>query len=86
MVAEVARVEPAPKVKVPVPVEIVLPFTVDGVIAPRVKVIAGVVVDVATEPDTPLAVVIISPSAFPLIVTVPLPISAVHHVIVMNPV
>ena len=32
-------------------------FTDVGVIAPKVKVIAGVVVDVATEPETPLAVV-----------------------------
>ena len=36
----------------------VAPMLIDeGVIAPSVKVIAGVVVDVATVPDTPLAVV-----------------------------
>jgi hypothetical protein len=32
------------------------PFTVDGVTAPNVKVIAGVVVALATVPDIPLAV------------------------------
>ena len=31
-------------------------FTLLGVMAPRVKVMAGVVVGSATEPDTPLAV------------------------------
>lgn len=56
-VADVARVLPAPSVRVPVPVVIVLPFTDDGVIAPNVKVIAGVVVAVATVPETPFPVV-----------------------------
>jgi hypothetical protein len=31
--------------------------TLDGVIAPKVRVMAGVVVEVATEPETPFAVV-----------------------------
>lgn len=35
-----------------------LPLTVVGVIAPRVNVIAGVDVDVATDPDIPFAVTI----------------------------
>jgi len=43
-------------VSVPVLVVIVRPLTVVGVIAPSVKVIAGVVVAVATLPDTPFAV------------------------------
>jgi len=47
---------PLVTVNVPVDVVIVSPFTVVGVIAPSVSVIAGVVVAVATEPDTPLAV------------------------------
>lgn len=37
--------------------EITTLFTEVGTIAPNVKVIAGVVVALATEPDTPLAVV-----------------------------
>lgn len=44
-------------VNVPVEEVIVSPLTLVGVIAPRVSVIAGVVVAVATEPETPLAVV-----------------------------
>ena len=56
-----------PSVSVPVPAVIVLPFTVVGVMAPRVSEIAGVVVAVATDPDTPLAVVTDTE------VTVPLP-------------
>lgn len=47
--------------------EITTPFTLVGVIAPRVSVIAGVVVDVATDPDIPFAVTIETD------VTVPLP-------------
>jgi hypothetical protein len=54
-------------VKVPVVVDIVRPFTDVGVIAPSVNVIAGVVVAVATDPDTPLAV------ATDTDVTVPVP-------------
>jgi hypothetical protein len=53
---DVARVEPLARVSVPVVEEIVAPFTEVGVIAPRVNVMAGVVVAVATEPDIPLAV------------------------------
>ncbi|OGY60308.1 MAG: hypothetical protein A3B23_00180 [Candidatus Colwellbacteria bacterium RIFCSPLOWO2_01_FULL_48_10] len=52
---EVARVLPFARVSVPVVVEMVRPFTVIGVIAPRDKVIAGVVVAFATEPETPFA-------------------------------
>jgi len=52
-----ARVFAFVSVSVPVVVDIVNPFTLVGVIAPRVKVIAGVVVAVATLPDTPFAVV-----------------------------
>ena len=37
--------------------ERVMPLTEVGVIAPKVRVIAGVIVEVATEPETPLAVV-----------------------------
>ena len=55
-VLEAVSVLPAPSVSVPVPVVIVFPLTVVGVIAPRVSVIAGVVVEVATEPLTPFAV------------------------------
>ena len=61
------RVFPAARVSVPVPVVIVLPLTVVGVIAPRVSVMAGVVVAVATEPETPFAVTTLTE------VTVPLP-------------
>jgi hypothetical protein len=39
------------------PVTVPLAATLDGVIAPSANVIAGVVVAVATLPDTPLAVV-----------------------------
>ena len=53
---EVANVEPFASVNVPVVVLIVAPFTLVGVIAPKVNVIAGVVVAVATEPLTPFAV------------------------------
>ena len=42
------------------------PFTLVGVIAPRVSVIAGVVVGFAIDPDIPLAVTI------DIVVTVPL--------------
>lgn len=52
-----AKVLALVSVKVPVVVLTVKPFTLVGVIAPSVKVMAGVVVAVATEPDTPLAVV-----------------------------
>jgi hypothetical protein len=44
------------RVGVEVP-EITTEFTLEGVIAPRVREIAGVVVEVATEPETPFAVV-----------------------------
>ena len=60
----------------------VLPLTVVGVIAPRVKVIAGVVVAVATDPETPLAVVTET------LVTLPAPavlgvLSALHEAAVV---
>ena len=51
------RVFAAVPVKVYVPVVNVFPLTVVGVIAPRVIEMAGVVVAVATVPDTPFAVV-----------------------------
>ena len=41
-------------------------FTDDGVIAPRVSVIAGVVVGLATEPDIPLAVTTETPVTEPV--------------------
>lgn len=47
--------------------EIATPFTDDGVISPRERLIAGVVVEVATVPDIPFAVVTDT------LVTVPLP-------------
>lgn len=47
-------------------------FTEVGVIAPRVKLMAGVVVALATVPDTPLAVVTETD------VTVPVPPEAIH--------
>ena len=50
------KVFPEAIVKVPVVVVMARPFTLDGVIAPRVSVMAGVVVAFATEPETPLAV------------------------------
>jgi hypothetical protein len=50
-------VTPAGMVRVPVEEVIVNPFTLVGVIAPSVREIAGVTVGVATDPDTPLAVV-----------------------------
>jgi len=40
-------------------------FIEDGVIAPSVRLIAGVVVDVATEPLTPLAVVTLTEVTLP---------------------
>lgn len=43
-------------------------FTDDGVIAPKVNVIAGVVVAVATEPETPLAVTTETDVTVPLVV------------------
>ena len=49
-------------------------FTEDGVIAPSVRLIAGVVVDVATDPLTPLAVVTLTE------VTLPTP-AATHEVV-----
>jgi hypothetical protein len=56
-VLEEVKVLPAAIFKVFVPFEVMVrPLTVVGVIAPRVKVIAGVVVEVATEPETPFAV------------------------------
>ena len=62
------NVLPAAIFKVFVPFAVtVSPFTVVGVIAPRVRVIAGVVVAVATEPETPFAVVTDT------LVTVPIP-------------
>ena len=48
----------------------VMPLTEVGVIAPNVSVIAGVVVAVATEPDTPFAVTTETE------VTVPVPLAA----------
>jgi hypothetical protein len=54
-------------VNVPVVVVIVSPRTVEGVIAPAMIVIAGVVVAFATVPENPLAVVTET------LVTVPLP-------------
>lgn len=48
------------------------PFTVVGVIAPRVNVIAGVVVEVATEPDTPFAVVTETDVTVPVLFVYPL--------------
>ena len=56
-VAGPVSVTPFGMVRVPVDVVIVSPFTVVGVIAPSVSEIAGVVVGVATVPDTPFAVV-----------------------------
>lgn len=44
-------------VRVPRVVVIIRPFTEVGVIAPRVRVMAAAVVGLATEPETPLAVV-----------------------------
>lgn len=46
-----------PSVSVPVPVVIVFPLTVVGVTAPSEMLIAGVVVGLATDPETPFAVV-----------------------------
>jgi hypothetical protein len=54
-------------VSVPLPEVIVLPLTDVGVIAPKVKVMAGVVVAVATVPDTPLAVVTLTDVTVPLL-------------------
>ena len=45
-----------------------VPLILDGVIAPRLSVIAGVEVEVATDPDTPFAVTTETS------VTVPLPL------------
>jgi hypothetical protein len=58
---------PKARVAVPDPVK-VTPFTVVGVIAPRVREMAGVVVAVATVPETPFAVVTDT------LVTVPVPL------------
>lgn len=62
---------PAPELVIAEPAPIV---TDEGVIAPSVKVMAGVVVALATEPETPLAV------TTETVVTVPAPpvVSAVH--------
>jgi hypothetical protein len=54
-------------VSVPVDVVIVKLFTLEGVIAPSVSVIEGVVVAFATEPETPFAV------TTETLVTVPVP-------------
>ena len=62
--AAVPSVPPAPDEVIAAPAPIA---TVDGVIASNVSVIAGVVVAVATEPETPLAVVTET------LVTVPVP-------------
>ena len=56
--------------------ETITEFTDVGVIAPSVTLIAGVVVDVATVPDTPFAVVTDT------LVTVPLPPAATNEVLV----
>ena len=48
--------------------ERVTPFTVLGVIAPRDKVMAGVVVEVATVPDIPFAVVTDTDVTVPFVV------------------
>jgi len=56
--------------------ETITEFTDVGVIAPSVTLIAGVVVDVATVPDTPFAVVTDT------LVTVPLPPAATKDVFV----
>ena len=53
----VCGVVPPAAVKPVVVVANVSPLTVEGVIAPKVKVMAGVVVAFATVPDMPLAVV-----------------------------
>ena len=50
------------------PVTVPTDATEEGVIAPRVKVIAGAVVGLATDPETPLAVVTDT------LVTVPSPV------------
>lgn len=70
----------SPVIREPEPVEAMLPLddklvpetapvdaTDDGVIAPNVNVIAGVVVDVATEPETPFAVVTETEVTVPLV-------------------
>ena len=58
-----------------VPVTVPVAATDDGVMAPSVRLIAGVVVDVATDPLTPLAVVTET------LVTDPTP-AAAHEVVV----
>lgn len=70
----VACVEEFAKDSVPLVGEIVSPFTVVGVIAPNVSVIAGVVVAVATLPETPFAVTTETEVTLP--VPVPAPIAA----------
>src|SRR6185436_11255889 len=64
-------------VSVPVPVEMVFPLTLVGVIAPSVKVMAGVDVGFATLPDTPFAV---TTDTF---VTLPVPSPLAEIVIVL---
>ena len=55
-IVNVLEVVPPAMVKPVVAAARVSAFTEVGVIAPKVRVIAGVVVGVATEPETPLAV------------------------------
>jgi hypothetical protein len=55
------------------PVTVPTAATLDGVIAPRVNVMAGVVVAFATLPETPLAVVTLTDETVP-----PPPLATVH--------
>ena len=79
-VIELLKVAVLPLAIVSVPVEVVIvrPFTEVGVIAPNVSVIAGVVVGLATLPETPLAV------TTETVVTVP-PDDAAHLMPVASP-
>lgn len=61
-------------VKVPELEEMVKPLTVVGVMAPRIKVMAGVVVAVATVPETPLAVATETEVTVPLLLVVKTPV------------
>ena len=64
------KVLPLAIVRVPVELVTVRPFTLEGVIAPSDMVMAGVVVELATVPETPFAV------ATETEVTVPVPLTA----------